>query len=354
MSESVVEITTVEDAKVLTYSESIPLINEKYLLFLNELLEKFKYHNDLVGPLQSDFKLTKDKLPENTFQVIDTITDNFLFCLEQICDHNADYFIYQKEKTVKKNGKSFKNKLPKIGNRTLLKRVLSESDTKFCDKIFCNIIEFFSIMTLKNENDVLVFNQEYIDYVKENFNENKNFSKMIMVFDNIDNIFNSKIEDDEIGNDEEGEDDEEEEKDKKSSKKSKNSKKSKSKSKKTGSIGPDFMKGLENTKIAQLAKNISEKININDFPSLSDPSKLLSSLGNSSEDGGIQNLLKFVVGEVEEAFKGNNMNEKDLVNEAQNIMGQFKNMSGFDPMSLLNNGNVDINQFANIFSKMGK
>lgn len=57
------------------------------------------------------------------------------------------------------------------------------------------------------------------------------------------------------------------------------------------------MKGLETTKIAQLAKNISEKINIDDFPALNDPSKLLSSLTDSSseENGGIQNLLKFVV-----------------------------------------------------------
>jgi hypothetical protein len=118
------------------------------------------------------------------------------------------------------------------------------------------------------------------------------------------------------------------------------------------------MKNLENTKIAQLAKNISEKININDFPALSDPSKLLSSLGSgNTEEGGIQNLLKFVVGEVEQAFKTETLNEKDLMGEAQNIMGQFKNMSGFDPMSLLggdNPDNIDLSQFANIFSKMGK
>ena len=75
--------------------------------------------------------------------------------------------------------------------------------------------------------------------------------------------------------------------------------------------------------------NISEKINMDDFPSLNDPSKLLSSLGNPSEEGGIQNLLKFVIDEVQGAFKDNNLNENDLVNEAQDIMGKFKNMSGF-------------------------
>jgi hypothetical protein len=168
---------------------------------------------------------------------------------------------------------------------------------------------------------------------------------MIMVFDNIDNIFNAKLDESDIL---------EEEEELKVTKKTKNNKK-KNNSKKNNT--DNFMKGLENTKIAQLAKNISEKINVNDFPDLTDPSKLLSSLSNPSSDesGGIQNLLKFVVGEVEDAFKNNNLNEKDLIGEAQNIMGQFQNMSGFDPMSFFkNNENLDINQFADIFSKMKK
>jgi hypothetical protein len=135
-----------------------------------------------------------------------------------------------------------------------------------------------------------------------------------------------------------------------------NNKKNNKKNNKQGK-GEDFMKGIENTKIAELAKTISEKINSEDFPLLSDPSKLLSSLGNMSSDNsdnGIQNLLKFVVSEVEGAFKDKNINEKDLIGEAQNIMGQFQNMSGFDPMSILKNDNIDMSQFANIFSKLAK
>lgn len=329
----------IEEHKKLSFDESITVINNKYIIFLEELIEKFKYHDDLIGPLENDLKLTKDKLPENNDQVLDIITDNFLFCLEQIYDHNEDYFIYQKDKIHKKNGKVYKNKLPKIGNRTLLKKLLKESDNIFTDKIFKEIIEYFNYLIYKDKNDVYFFNSDYIDYVKENFSDNKNYSKMIMVFDNVNNIFNSKIEENEdiILNDEETK-----------------PKKGKSKEKAKGKQN-DFMKNLENTKIAQLAKNISEKININDFPALSDPSKLLSSLGNSSEDGGIQNLLKFVVGEVEQAFKTDSLNEKDLMGEAQNIMGDFQNMSGFDPMSLLKgNDNIDLSQFANIFSKMSK
>ena len=346
MSEITIETINEEQPKILTFSEIIPIINDKYLIFLKSILEKFKYHNELVGPLESDLKLTNDKLLINKYQVIDTITDNLLFCLEQICDHNSDYFIYQKESTPKKNGKIYKNKLPKIGHRTLLKRILKESDRKSSEKTFKDIIELFTLLTLKDENDVIVFNNEYINYVKENFNENKNFSKIIMVFDNIDNILDTKLDESDIieeDNDKEIE--------------VYNNKKNKNKKNKNKNNTDDFMKGLENTKIAQLAKNISEKINVNDFPDLNDPSKLLSSLGNPSgdENGGIQNLLKFVVSEVEDAFKNNNLNEKDLISEAQNIMGQFQNMSGFDPMSLFKNGeNLDINQFADIFSKMKK
>ena len=341
MSDSIVEITTVIDTepKVLTFTEATITINEQYLTFFNDLLEKFKYNDELLGPLNSDLKSINEKLPENTNHVVDIITDNFLFCLEQISDHNSDYFVYQKEKIPMKNGKFYKNKLPKIGNRTLLKRILTESsDTK----IFKDIIGFFNLLTYKNENSVTVFNNDYINYVKENFTENKNFSKMIMVIDNIDNILNAQLKDEEVVNDSQIE-----------VVKEKPSKKGK-KSKGNSGLNADFMKGLENTKIAQLAKNISEKININDFPALSDPAKLLSSLGNSSEEGGIQNLLKFVVGEVEGAFKGDGLDEKDLINEAQEIMGKFQNMSGFDPMAMLKNNNFDINQFADIFANMKK
>ena len=334
----------------LPFNDLIITINNKYLNFLNILIEKFKYHDELIGPLEYDIKITNEKLPLNKFQVINTITENFLFCIEQICDHNADYFIYQTEKVPKKNGKIYKNKLPKIGNRTLLKRILKDSDNKFHQTIFGNIIELFEPLIIKDENNVMQLNKEYIDYVKSTFNDDKNFSKMIMVFDNIDNIMNISVNLEEVK--EEDNNLQLIENNDKTKNKSKNKSKKNKKNPFDG-LGGDFMKNLETTKIAQLAKNISEKINVNDFPELNDPSKLLSSLGNASNENGIQNLLKFVVGEVEQAFKGDNLNENDLVNEAQNIMGQFKNMSGFDPMSILQNSDgLDLNKFADIFANM--
>ena len=335
-----------------TFVEIINKVNDKYLIIVNYLLEKFKYHDDLAGPLGADLKFIKDKLTDNNFAIIDIITDNFLFCLEQVSDHNADYFTYQKEKVKKSNGKSYKNKLSKIGQRTLFKRVLKDSDPKFIDKLFSDLIEIFNLLVLNDSDGNMIFNEEYVEYVKENFNENKNFSKMIMVFDNVDSILSISNDEEVINVDAELTDPTSEDSTSKKSKgKTKKSKKSKDP---TNMMGEQFMKGLENTKIAQLAKNISEKINIDDFPGLTDPSKLLSSLSDPNSEGGIQNLLKFVVGEVEQAFKGENINEKDLVNEAQNIMGQFQNMSGFDPMSMLKNNNLDLSQFADIFSKMKK
>jgi hypothetical protein len=330
---------TSEDIKNISYCEAISIINKKYISFLENLLEFFKHHSKLNVSLESDLMSIKDKLKENEYEVIDILTDNFLYCLEQIYDYNADYFIYQKENIQKKNGKSYKNKLPKVGSKTLLKRILSELDAKTYEKTFKEILEFFNLLIYK-EDDNLFFNKEYVFYVKENFNEHKFFSKMIMVFDNLDNILNSKInsnDNDDLNNDNEDEISEVKNK----------SKKNKSKKQ----MGPDFMKNLENTKIAELAKNISNKINMEDYPELTDPSKLLNSF-TSQEGSSIPNLLKFVIGEVQDSFKNNNLNENDLIDEAKNIMSNFSNISGFDPMSMLKNN--DISQFADIFSKMSK
>jgi hypothetical protein len=349
------------EIKRYTFKEAIPIINEKYILLINEIIEKFKYHDLLYGTLQHDLKIINEKLTTNEYQVINLITDNFLFCLEQINDFNSDYFIYQKDKVHKKHGKVYKNKLPKLGIKTLFKNILEDSDKNLIKKIFKELVDLFKLLTLKDENNVISFNQDYIDYINNNFDENKNYSKILMVIDNLDNILNCEVIDDEI--DENLEDQEEF---KNCEKKSTKNKK-KNKDKKSGFEGlknlfngtsesNDFMKNLENTKIAQLAKNISEKINMDDFPDLTDPSKLLNSFTNADENGGgIGNLLKFVVGEVETAMKGNSLNETDLLGEAQNLMGQFQNLSGFNPLSLFGGENgLDPSKLTEIFENMKK
>jgi hypothetical protein len=339
----------IEDVKKYTFKEAISIINEKYLAFFTNIVEKFKYHENLSGSLNSDLKIVKENVEKNNMYIIDFITDNFLHCLEQLSDHNLDYFIYQKDKITKKNGKFYKNKLPKIGSKTTLKKILE--DNKESDKIFYDIIEMIRYLTFLDDDNNLVFNEEFVFYVKDNFCENRNFGKIIMVIDNIDNILESNLVNDNQ-NTENNQDNEDQPKNK-TDKSNKSKKKSKKNTSDGGQMGEEFLKGLENTKIAQLAKNISEKINVNDFPSLNDPSKLLSSITNPDEEGGIQNLLKFVMDEVQGAFKNNNMNETELIDEAKDIMGNFQNMSGFDPMSILQNGNFDIGNFANMFANMG-
>ena len=76
--------------------------------------------------------------------------------------------------------------------------------------------------------------------------------------------------DDAVQEEKKEKDDEKDEKKKKGKKKSKSSQKG-------GMFEDAFMKGLEGTKIAQLAKNISSKIKPQDFPELDDPMKLMSS-----------------------------------------------------------------------------
>jgi len=338
-------------------------VSTKYIVLLQELFEKYKYHPELAGQLEIDIKGLKKNM-ENENYLLYFLTSNYLFCLEPVADHNIDYFMYQKDKTVKKSGKVVKNKITKVIGKITLKKILKESEVAFHNKFFSTIYEIFMILTVKNENDSIVFNDEYIQFIKDNLSENKNFSKMLMVMDNLDTILSSDNVVDETNVIEEAKKEEaDKKKDKK--KKSKSSSSSNPLSALTGALGGEFMNGLESTKIAQLAKNISEKINTDDFPLLNDPMKLLSSLTGGGEEGNnnIQNLLKFVVGEVEDSFKTNNVNESELLGEAQNIMSKFQGMSGFDPMSLLKNlssatggegGLPDMKQFESIFANIQK
>lgn len=76
----------------------------------------------------------------------------------------------------------------------MLKKILNESESTSLSKIFKDIIEMVELLTFKNEYNTIVFNDDFIEYVKDNFDENKNFSKMIMVIDNINNIMDSKLD----------------------------------------------------------------------------------------------------------------------------------------------------------------
>ena len=351
-----------DDCIELSFDEIIPIINQKYLNAISNLNSLFKHHKDLGPSIKNDIEKMNENLITDKYHILNILTDNYFYCLEEVKDLNADFFIYQESKKIKKKGKVTKTKISKIGEKTTLKEILPNLKTKTSQIFFKDVFEIFELLVYQDENGTFILSEDYLEYIKEAFSSNKNYNKILLVIDNIDNIF-SNYDENEI--DEQINQSILQEQKEKENKKNKKDKNKNKKSSNEGfgnigeSMGENFMKGIEDTKIATLAKNISEKINLTDFPVLNDPSKLLASLtnpGQQGEDGkGIGDLLQFVIGEVQEAFKGGNgLSENDLVNEAQNIMGKFGNMAGFDPSKIMNNPNLNLNQFADIFANMTK
>lgn len=344
-----------EDFVELTYEEIIPVINQKYIHILQNLYGIFENHEKLGSSIQEDIENLSEKLNSNSYTVLNLLTDNFLYCLNEVKDLNSDFFAYQEEKKVKKkNGKITKTKISKVGEKTSLKSILPHLKTKTKQVFFKDLFEIFELLVYEDDGEYF-FHEEYVEYIKKNFSNNKNYNKIMITLDNVSNIFSDFDAEDMNEQIQQSIDQEKRMKEEKKNKKSKGKKQSSS-SGGMPNIGENFMKGIEDTKIASLAKNISEKINVNDFPVLNDPSKLLSSLTNpdSQEEGqGIGDLLQFVIGEVQTAFKdGGGLKEGDLVNEAQNIMGKFGNMAGFDPAKMMNNPNLNLDKFADIFKDM--
>ena len=351
-----------DDCIELSFDEIIPIINQKYLNAISNLNSLFKHHKELGPSIKNDIEKMKENLITDKYHILNILTDNYLYCLEEVKDLNADFFVYQESKKIKIKGKVTRTKISKIGEKTSLKEILPNLKTKTCQIFFKDVFEIFELLVYEDENGTFILSEDYLEYIKEAFSSNKNYNKILLVVDNIDNIF-SNYDENEI--DEQINQSILQEQKEKENKKNKKDKDKNKKSSSDGfgnlgeSMGENFMKGIEDTKIASLAKNISEKINLTDFPVLNDPSKLLASLtnpGQNGEDGkGIGDLLQFVIGEVQEAFKGGNgLSENDLVNEAQNIMGKFGNMAGFDPSKIMNNPNLNLNQFADIFANMTK
>jgi len=351
-----------DDCIELSFEEIIPIINQKYLNAISNLNSLFKHHKELGPSIKNDIEKMNENLITDKYHILNILTDNYLYCLEEVKDLNADFFVYQEVKKIKKKGKVVKSKISKIGEKTSLKEILPNLKTKTSQIFFKDVFEIFELLVYEDENGTFILSEDYLEYIKEAFSSNKNYNKILLVIDNIDNIF-SDYDENEV--DEQINQSILQEQKEKENKKNKKDKDKNKKSSNEGfgnlgeSMGENFMKGIEDTKIATLAKNISEKINLTDFPVLNDPSKLLASLtnpGQNGEDGkGIGDLLQFVIGEVQEAFKGGNgLSENDLVNEAQNIMGKFGNMAGFDPSKIMNNPNLNLNQFADIFANMAK
>lgn len=348
-----IESTPQVEAPPANFEEAIQRATDKYMELVKNVQEKFKYHHDLSGAMEAGLRSFKERLGTNHDQLLYTLSDNFLYCLEPVKDMNVDYFLYQVEKIKKKSGKIEKMKVSRLIGKAQMKTILKESDDKMRTYIFSHLTEIFQLLTTKNENDELIFYPQYVEFVKENLNDSKNYSKMLVSIDNVEAILDDTVQP--ISWDEANAVESSDSEDEKDKKKKKDKKKSGS-----GGMEEQFMKGLENTKIAQLAKNISEKINPNEFPIFNDPSKILSSLSNPGQEGGLGNLLKFVVDEVHTALNQEGMDQGDLINEASSLMGNLQGMGGFNPMDMLKgmtgggDGEMpDMSQLAGIFEGLG-
>lgn len=108
-----------------------------------------------------------------------------------------------------------------------------------------------------------------------------------------------------------------------------------------GGVDEQFLPKIGNvdlfdTKIGSLAKEISEEINLDNI----DPDKLLSGLngGNMDIEGsGIMNLIGTIGEKVKTKIDGGSLDQDNLVNEANNIMGEFSKLGGNNPLDMLNN-----------------
>lgn len=337
--ETGVEEMETETTQNQTYTQEELILNitERYLELVNNVRERYKYHPELSSSIEAGLRKFQEKLERNHDQILYTLSDNFLYCLEAVKDMNCDFFIYQTDRIKKKNGKIEKLEISKLIGRASMRTLLRECDDKMSRYVFTTLIEIFKSLTYKNEEDEHVFYDFYVNFVKENLHQSRNYSKMLVSIDNVKYILDENIEP--ISYDEANiESSSSESEDEKTSRRNK---KKKNKSKNSNGFEDMFMKGLEKTKIAKLAKNISEKLSTDESSPLNNPMKLLSSLtgnGNSEDgDGGLGNLLKTIVGEVQTAMTQEGMDERELMGEAMNMMGTFKNLAGFDPMNIMKN-----------------
>lgn len=348
---------------ILTYDEALTLASAKYIELCTNVQDKFKHHNDLAGAFEAGIRNFKMRMNDNDDQIVYAICDNFLYCLEEVKDGNIDFFLYQVDKIKRKNGKVEKQKISRLIGKASMKIILKESNEKMRGYIFSNLLDIFKLFTTTNDKDELIFFPQFVEFVKKNMNHSKFYSKMLVSIDYAESILDDSVPamnfDDANAtmfiSDSESEDEG----------KSKNKKDKKDKKNQKNPLEDQFMKGLENTKIAKLAKSISDKINPEEFPMLNDPSQLLSSLSNP-EQGGIGNLLNFVMSNVQEAMQQNNFDEKDLISETSGLLGGLTKMTGVDPMTMFQNmaqnmqgqdGNgqmPDMSQFASIFEGLNQ
>lgn len=350
------------DPSTLSIKAVCEIIHNQYVEMLDIVTESVKNNEELKSALTRDKKHYLEKVSTNgLLQILYVYTENFLYSLEALKDHNCDYFTYQEDRIKRKSGKVEKVKISCLVGKTTLKRIIPEVSEEIHWKIFDTLVNGFIFLCKKTEHG-FEFRKEYLKYVHENFEDNRNYSKMKLMIENVDSIFDEYHPEDYKPAEKKDKDE------KKSGKKGKKGKKDEESDDPFGfftkSAGDNLVKNLESSKIGQIAKSISNKMSENDFPMLRDPSQLLASLTNPNAENGLGDLIKFVMTEVQTSLETANISHDDLMGEASGMMGGLSKLTGIDPMKMMGGqppsggegGETvpDFSQFAGIFEGLGK
>ncbi len=153
-------------------------IHHNFIGVVDKVIEYFKTHKSLSFDLTCEKVSYSKKVKKyGPKYALYHITANFLPCLREVCDHNADYFTY----TYKKKSLSYF-----IGKITM-KQITQDSFSKLNEIIFDMIVQSFRLLTTKNSEGELEFHREYIEYVKEMFGYkgSKQYPKMVMMIQEV-------------------------------------------------------------------------------------------------------------------------------------------------------------------------
>lgn len=119
------------------------------------------------------------------------------------------------------------------------------------------------------------------------------------------------------------------------------------------SIDENFM---ENSKLAKLAKEISNEINPNDILDLEgdmkdmdNPMKLFQSLVSGDKDKGVGKLMTTVCDKLKNKMENGEVNQNDLLNEATSLL---QNMGGLGGMGGGNNSGPDLSGMMSMMSNL--
>lgn len=98
---------------------------------------------------------------------------------------------------------------------------------------------------------------------------------------------------------------------------------------------------FDGTLIGNLAKEISEEINVNDLGDMKSPTDLMSALLGGGENNGISNIMSTVCQKLDKKMKNGELDQNKMFEEAQNMMGElFNNQQGMEQMmSQMTGGN---------------